>query len=398
VLPRSAIWPDPLLNTPGFGFHYLDGQLDWLPGTVPAGVTMSSLKDLLVQPDGAGRDEMQRLVESVDYMGRSRAFEALNAALWNEGVVIHVAAGVDAGNCTAFWNSHNGSEQHLDNFRLIVRLEKGARLMLLDQHGAAEGNAMHAQPGESQVTRQGLNLMVLAELAPQSVLHQVRLQQDPTDRALLTFTDVHQAECSVYSYFGFDLGGGLVRHEMRCRLEGSGARAALHGAFVLDGDRLVDHHLSVDHLAPGCSSEQYFRGVLAGRSRGVFNGKALIRPGADGSKVRQSSANLLLSDLAEMDTKPELEIYADEVEARHGATVGQLDEQAIFYLRARGLSQAEARRMLISAFCRAVSSRLANFVPNGLTLGEHIGRLLDASTVGSSSAGLGEEGGKSDGS
>ncbi len=104
--------------------------------------------------------------------------------------------------------------------------------------------------------------------------------------------------------------------------------------------RHADNHVSVEHLAPGCRSEQFFRGVLGGRSRGVFNGRALIQPGADGSSVRQSNANLLLSPLAEMDTKPELEIYADEVEASHGATVGQLDETAVFYLRSRGLERS----------------------------------------------------------
>jgi len=100
--------------------------------------------------------------------------------------------------------------------------------------------------------------------------------------------------------------------------------------------------------------------VLGGRSRGVFNGKALIRPGADESSVRQSNANLLLSPLAQIDTKPELEIYADEVEASHGATVGQLDEAAIFYLRTRGLSELAARRMLVGAFCKAVTDKLEN--------------------------------------
>jgi Fe-S cluster assembly protein SufD len=129
----------------------------------------------------------------------------------------------------------------------------------------------------------------------------------------------------------------------------------------------------VEHLAPGCTSEQFFRGVLGGRSRGVFNGRALIQRGADGSCVRQSNANLLLSPLAEMDTKPELEIYADEVEASHGATVGQLDEAAVFYLRSRGLSEDEARRMLTSAFCRAVTDRVAD--PD---LSARIAELLDA--------------------
>jgi Fe-S cluster assembly protein SufD len=117
--------------------------------------------------------------------------------------------------------------------------------------------------------------------------------------------------------------------------------------------------------------------VLGGRSKGVFNGKALIRPGADGSSVRQSNANLLLSDLAEMNTKPELEIYADEVEASHGATVGQLDEQALFYMQARGIGEDDARRILTGAFCRAIGARLSD-----RKLVEQVEKLLDAAMPG----------------
>ena len=184
------------------------------------------------------------------------------------------------------------------------------------------------------------------------------MQQESAGAVLLTATSVAQAADSRYVYSGFDLGGAVVRHELAATLDGPGADAEFRGAFVLDGRRFADNHVSVDHAAPGCSSRQFFRGVLGGRSRGVFNGRALIRPGADGSSVHQSNANLLLSGLAEMDTKPELEIYADEVEASHGATVGQLDEAAVFYLRTRGLSDSEARRMLTSAFCHAVTDKL----------------------------------------
>ena len=190
---------------------------------------------------------------------------------------------------------------------------------------------------------------------------------------MLTSTSVEQAAGSKYRYSGFDLGGGLVRHGLDTKLAGSGAQAEFNGAFVLDRKRHVDNHVSVDHASPACSSTQFFRGVLGGSSRGVFNGRALIRPGADGSSVHQSNANLLLSALAEMDTKPELEIYADEVEASHGATVGQLDDAAIFYLRSRGLSDAQARRMLTAAFCRAVTDRLGDN-----SLAERLSVMIDA--------------------
>jgi Fe-S cluster assembly protein SufD len=199
------------------------------------------------------------------------------------------------------------------------------------------------------------------------------VQAESEQAVLLTSTTLEQARDSRYVYRGFDLGAGLVRHELTTRLSGAGADADIAGAWVLDGRRHADNHISVEHLAPGCSSEQFFRGVLGGRSRGVFNGRALIQAGADGSSVRQSNANLLLSPLAEMDTKPELEIYADEVEASHGATVGQLDETAVFYLRSRGLSDSAARRMLTVAFCRAVTDRV-----EGRGLAGRIAELVDA--------------------
>jgi Fe-S cluster assembly protein SufD len=171
-----------------------------------------------------------------------------------------------------------------------------------------------------------LNVLCQAELGAGARLSHTRVQAETEQAVLLTSTMLEQARDSRFVYRGFDLGAGLARHELTTRLTGPGAEADIAGAWLLDGRRHVDNHVSVEHLAPGCASEQFFRGVLGGRSRGVFNGRALIQAGADGSSVRQSNANLLLSPLAEMDTKPELEIYADEVEASHGATVGQLDE------------------------------------------------------------------------
>jgi Fe-S cluster assembly protein SufD len=219
----------------------------------------------------------------------------------------------------------------------------------------------------------GLNVLCQAELGAGAVFGHLRVQAESDREVLLTSTMLEQAADSSYVYRGFDLGASLARHEITVRLAGEGATADIAGAFVLDGKRHLDNHVSVEHLAAGCRSEQFFRGVLGGRSRGVFNGRALIQPGADGSIVRQSNANLLLSPLAEMDTKPELEIYADEVEASHGATVGQLDEAAIFYLRSRGLDEAAARRMLTTAFCHAVTDRVS-----GRGLAERIAELLDA--------------------
>jgi Fe-S cluster assembly protein SufD len=350
-----------------FGFQLGNGQFEGPVDPLPDGVSMWSLEQAFEQARCGKLDILKSVLEGMEIKGRSHAFKALNTALLNQGLVIHVASGVDAGTCLARLGSVSGDTSGLSNFRLILILEDGAKLKLLEHFQQNDSSL------EVQRTGQAMNLVIQGFLSANARLEQIRIQNAAAVDILLTVNQFEQKENSLYRYTGFDMGGGLVRHEISCRLAGQGAHAEIAGAFVVDGDRHVDNHINVDHDAPGCSSEQFFRGVLGGRSRAVFNGKALIRAGADGSSVRQSNANLLLSHLAEIDTKPELEIYADEVEASHGATVGQLDEQAIFYLRARGLTEAAARHMLTAAFCRSVTSRL-----DDQEMAEQVGALLDA--------------------
>jgi len=364
----DAAWLPALADNADFGFRVRAGRVEGFDPGSRKGVTVMHLDQALVQPSSPLLDRLRCLLEKVEIHGRGRAFEALNTAMLEQGVLVHVAAGVDAGRCLAQWAQGGTGTSRLDNFRLVLMLEPGARLSLVEHYQGLEYPAE-----EGQASAHALSLVLQIELSAGAVLHHVMLQNETAQNVLLTSSEVTQDEGSSYQFTGFDLGGGLVRHAITCRLAGAGASTTLNGAFLADGSSHVDYHLCVDHQAPDCSSEQFFRGVLGGHSRGVFNGKALIRRGADGSKVRQSNANLLLSAFAEIDTKPELEIYADEVEARHGATVGQLDEQAVFYLRSRGLDEAEARRMLTSAFCCTVTARL-----NDAALAARINRMLEA--------------------
>jgi Fe-S cluster assembly protein SufD len=340
----EEVLPAPVsqLNAPVV--HFENGRLCGdLPET-PEGISLLPLaKGLQVF-----EQKLQQLITSFDTAGTGRMFAALNTAFLQQGLVVHVGKNVQAGSLHFRWAFTPDGDSRLGNVRIVVVLEEGAQLEIVEQFESAADIAG------------ALNIVIQAELERGSSLVHTRILQESDEAVLLTSTHVEQSAASSYQYSGFDLGGGLVRHELHSRLAGEGAQVGFDGAFVLDRQRHVDNHISVDHAAPGCSSNQFFRGVLGGKSRGVFNGKALIRPGADGSVVRQSNANLLLSGLAEIDTKPELEIYADEVEASHGATVGQLDEDAVFYLRSRGLSEAQARRLLTSAFCHAVTDRLAD--------------------------------------
>lgn len=357
----ETIFPEPVVGEGAAVVSVGNGELLSQLPAVPRGVTLLPLGAAL---EAFGK-RLQPLFDSVELEGAGRVFSALNTAFLDQGLVVHVDENTQAGKLLIRWAFSGDEAVRLGNFRLIILLEQGAKLDLVEQFesaGAVSG---------------ALNVLTQIELSADAELSHVRVQDEGDGVVLVTSTSIEQAAASSYQYSGFDLGGGLVRHELHSKLAGAGAFAGFDGAFVLDAKRHVDNHVSVDHAAPGCSSKQFFRGVLGGSSRGVFNGRALIRPGADESVVHQSNANLLLSRLAEMDTKPELEIYADEVEASHGATVGQLDESAIFYMRTRGLSDRQARRMLTAAFCHAVSDRLGD-----AGLSEAISRRLDAAMPG----------------
>lgn len=341
----SSSHPESLVDA-GVQVKMLDGQVAAIAGALPEGLRILSLDDAMEQ----GVEGLQTLLESLSegQTGGSSAsgFSALNTATLRTGVVIHVAAGVDGGRVLLNWAALAHEKPLLVNSRVCLVVQKGAKLELIEQFESPHANTS--------------NIVVQAALQEEAGLQHVRFQQESEETVLITRTEVAQQASSQYDYYGFDLGGGLVRHDLHASLLGADARTAINGAYLLDGHRHVDNQARVDHIAPACLSEQYFRGVAGGNGRAVFNTAVRVHPGADESEARQSNANILLSARAEVDTKPELEIYADEVVASHGATVGQLDEQAVFYLRSRGLSEQDARQLLTTAFCRSVSDKLSD--------------------------------------
>jgi len=343
VSPSSH--PAPLVNTQN-QVNMLDGQMLGHDGALPAGVTVVSLADALDQDINGLKTLLESLPEARTDGASTHGFTALNTAVLGAGIVIHVAAGTDGGRLLLNWGFQDHDVPLLVNSRVCVIIEQEASLELLEQFESPNANTC--------------NIVVQADVGERAGLQHIRFQQASDDTVLITRTEVAQRAGSEYAHYGFDLGGGLVRHDVHASLLGGCAKSGINGAYLLDGNRHVDNHARVDHIAPGCFSEQYFRGVAGGSSRAVFNTAVVVHPGADGTEARQSNANILLSARAEVDTKPELEVYADEVIASHGATVGQLDEQAVFYMRSRGLSDQEARQLLTTAFCRSVSGKLAD--------------------------------------
>jgi Fe-S cluster assembly protein SufD len=230
--------------------------------------------------------------------------------------------------------------------RILVELGEGAALNVVE-HWLGDGD----RPG-------WINSVSQLTLAAGSALSLYRVQEHGASQ---THTALVSADVGARAalQIGFvDLGGRLVRNDIEVKLTAPGATVDLFGALLAAGDQHVDDHTRIDHLAPETRSDESFRGIIGHRGHGVFNGKVVVHRGAQKTDARQSNDNLLLADQAEIDTKPELEIYADDVKCSHGSTVGELDAEQLFYLRARGVAETQARELLTIAFANAVLERI----------------------------------------
>ncbi len=187
-------------------------------------------------------------------------------------------------------------------------------------------------------------------LDPGAVVDHVKLQRESSAAFHVASLQVQLGRASTFASRALTFGGRIARNDITAILAGEGAECTLNGLYVATGHRLVDTHTTIDHAQPNCPSHEVYKGILSGQARAVFNGKIIVRPQAQKTNAKQTNKALLLSDDAQVNTKPQLEIFADDVKCTHGAAIGQLDEDALFYLRARGVAEADARHMLIEAF------------------------------------------------
>lgn len=322
---------------------------------LPAGLGLQPLSQAL-----ASDAEPLRFALARAYREAGDAFAQLNAAFAAEGVVLRVAPGARIERpvhlCLVGAASEGDAMWHL---RQVIELGEGASLSLVEHH---LGHGEHAHLGTAVTD---------ISLGERARLQHVILQSAAEGSVLVRRTGLQLRAGAYATLHALELGGALSRHELQADVAGDGARLETRGAFVLHGRQHADTQMLVRHTARNSSSEALWRGVADGRARGVFRGAIYVAPGADGTDASLSNKNLLLSANAEIDTKPELEIHADEVKAAHGATVGQLDARALFYLRSRGIPETQARAMLTAAFCRAVLDDLPNEA-----LREHLSDLL----------------------
>ena len=275
---------------------------------------------------------------------------ALNTMLFEDGLLLDIPAGTDAGTLELLCMASDSKRPAAFHPRHILRLHPGARLMLLEvNQGPAGTHYLH-------------NPLWQIEVGEGASFTHARLQQEGARGFQLGSIYAQVAAGGTYDNFTLNAGGRLVRNEIHATLAGPKAACHMNGAQLLADGQHADTTTFLDHAAPGCASRQTYKTVLTGKSRGVFQGKILVRQAAQQTDGYQMNQALLLSADAEMDSKPQLEIYADDVKCSHGATVGELDADQLFYLRARGIPEAEARSMLVRAFLHEAVEGIAEDV------------------------------------
>lgn len=350
-IPAPAALPATVADVAAVRLTLVNGRV--APGLsdldrLPKGVTVRRLADVLGARDGApdeagegaaAKGASARL--SVDAGFTDAPMAALNTAFVEDGWLIDIADGamVEAPLHLVFLSVNDMAESAVASYpRLSLHVGRDAHATIVESHVGQGGGPTFAD-GVSEIA-----------LARGAVLRHPVMQNEEAGAYHVHSTALTVAEGARYDGFVLQLGAALARREVRAELAGPKAEAHINGAYLGDGARVVDNTLFVDHAAPETVSRETFKGVLDGTSRGVFQAKTLVRQIAQKTDGRQLHKALLLADGAEVDAKPELEIYADDVACNHGATTGDLDRDQLFYLRARGIPEARARAMLIEAF------------------------------------------------
>ena len=333
----------------GFLFRDFDGpQLVFVNGhyaptqsrlhALPDGIRVSSIAALL---DSDPEMLQRHLGTAIRF--RQQGFTALNDAWFVDGaaIVVDANAVVTAPIHLLYFSTGTGSSYP----RTLIVAGANSQLSVVESFAGTE-------------TTYVTNAITEVLSAEGAHVDHYKVNRESLQAHHVSSTHLLLARASVFSTHNISLGGRLTRNDINATLDGEGIECTVNGLYLADGDRLVDNHTAIDHAKPHCHSYEIYKGVLDGRSRGVFNGKIFVREDAQKTDAKQTNQVLLLSDDATIDTKPQLEIYADDVKCTHGATVGQLSAESLFYLRARGIGKDDARALLIHAFAEDIVERI----------------------------------------
>ncbi len=332
---------------------FVDGRLrPELSNTekLPSGTVLGGLGDAMLEQRGLAEAHLAQ------HLARHAAFDeqpfvALNTAYMADGAffylpprtvieepihVLHLATGA----------ADSAGRPAVTFPRNLVVLGEASQATVVETFAGPEGAEYFSCPVTEVVCGDG------------SVLDHYKMQQESTAAYHVATFQLHQGRSSSYALHSISLGGALVRNDVNTLLDGEGSDSVLNGLYMVKGTQFVDHHMRVEHAKPHCHSFELFKGILEERSRAVFNGLIHVHPGAQKTDAKQSNQNLLLSDQALVNSNPQLLIFADDVKCTHGSTVGQLDDDAVFYLRSRGIGREAARSLLVYAFASDIVARI----------------------------------------
>jgi Fe-S cluster assembly protein SufD len=352
--PTAVIPPPPVAGPQVFGIDTGGNTLEMLfvngslilevrhDTELPSGVLIGTLAKM--RPEA--RERMENFLAHSASIDQD-AFVALNASFLHQAVYVfvpdNVAVEVPIHLMFVSTSSEGLTASHP---RVMIGLGRNASATVIETYSAF---------GDERYFTNAVTDVVLGDGAQ---LEHYKLLEESDKAFHVGHINVQQERDSRFTSFNVALGGALARTDLNVALDAPGAECHLQGLYVVDGTQHVDYHTFIRHAAPHCSSREVYKGVLDGRSRAVFSGKVLVEKGADGTDAQQQNRNLMLSDNAHVDTKPQLEIFADDVKCSHGAAIGQLDEDQLFYLETRGIADEAARRLLIYGFASDVVNKI----------------------------------------
>ena len=301
---------------------------------LPNGVQVKSLASVLAEEGEALEPILSR-----PFREQPHAFTALNAALAEDGAFIRIPANTTIEEpIHLVFISDTGATPHVSHPRSLVMAGAGSRATIIEAHAGILGDVYLSNAVTEVVLDEG------------ATVEHYKLQNETETAFHVALLSVRQGRGSRFSTHSVALGSSIARHEVKVALEAPGAEVVLNGLYMPRGEQHLDNPTTIEHAAPQCTSRELYKGVVDGHGRGVFDGRIVVRPGAMKTDASQTNKNLLLSESAQADTRPRLEIFADDVKCAHGAAVGQLDQDAVFYLRSRGIPEDAARGLLTYAF------------------------------------------------
>jgi Fe-S cluster assembly protein SufD len=311
-------------------------------GNLPAGVKLSSLAEEIEKNTGVLEAHLGRYLDL-----RRDAFSALNTAFMEDGAYVHIRKGtvLEEPIHLLFISAADDRPVMSHPRNLIVAEEESEAAIVEDYVSLGEGTGF-SNPVTELIAGDG------------AVISHYMIEREHPQTFNISTLRIQQGRSANIASHSVLLGGALVRNNVHPVLAGEGGECLINGLFIANGRQHQDNYMLVEHASPHCASRQFYNGILDGNARGVFHGRIIVHKDAQKTDAKQTNRNLLLSDNAQIDTKPQLEIYADDVKCTHGATIGQIEENALFYLRSRGIDEVSARKLLLLAFASECLDRM----------------------------------------